>query len=295
MSSSTARSYEDRFRDVLEYIESHLDETLSVERLSQVAAFSKHHFHRQWVALLGLGVLEYVKLVRFKRASFQLAFHDDLRVLDIALASGYESHEAFTRAFKKLVGQTPLAFRTDPDWDHWHATWERLRAVRIAHLRPRSEPVTIVELTPTQVAVLEHRGDARRLGESLRRFIEWRRAHALPPSVSATYNIVYDDLDSVPPEDFRFDLCAAITAPLGDDRGPVVAKTIPGGRRAKLRHIGSDDTLRDAVEHLYSSWLPASGEEPDDVPLYFQRVVFFPGVPEHQAITDVFVPLRPGS
>lgn len=70
-----------------------------------------------------------------------------------------------------------------------------------------------------------------------------------------------------------------------------MAKTIPGGRHAKLRHIGSDDTLRDAVAHLYATWLPASGEEPADVPLFFQRVVFFPGVPEHEAVTDVFVPL----
>ena len=37
---------------------------------------------------------------------------------------------------------------------------------------------------------------------------------------------------------------------------------------------------------------PASGEEPRDFPLYFQRVSFFPDVPEHEAITDVFLPLR---
>ena len=54
---------------------------------------------------------------------------------------------------------------------------------------------------------------------------------------------------------------------------------------------GSDDTLEDTVSFLYSQWLPQSGEELRDFPLFFQRVNLFPSVPEHEAITDVFLPL----
>lgn len=43
---------------------------------------------------------------------------------------------------------------------------------------------------------------------------------------------------------------------------------------------------------LYSEWLPQSGEEPRDFPLYFQRVEFFPDVPEYESVTDVFLPIR---
>jgi AraC family transcriptional regulator len=72
----------------------------------------------------------------------------------------------------------------------------------------------------------------------------------------------------------------------------IVEKTIPGGRCAVLRHVGSDDTLGEAIQYLYSTWLPASGEEPRDFPLYLQRIRFFPDVPEREAILDVFLPLR---
>jgi AraC family transcriptional regulator len=59
-----------------------------------------------------------------------------------------------------------------------------------------------------------------------------------------------------------------------------------------LRHIGSDERLGDAVHFLYSQWLPQSGEELRDFPLYLQRVRVFPEAAEHEATTDVFLPLR---
>jgi len=59
-----------------------------------------------------------------------------------------------------------------------------------------------------------------------------------------------------------------------------------------LRVVGSSDDLEPAALFLYRNWLPASGEETRDFPLYCQRVSFFPDVPEHEAITDLFLPLR---
>ena len=294
MTAGTADAYRIRFRKVLAHIDAHLDDDLTVDRLSDVAAFSKYHFHRQFSELFGIGVYKYVQLVRLKRASYQLAFRDQHRIIDIAMASGYESHEAFSRAFKKTVGQTPSEFREQPQWDSWHATYQPLSDVRIRHMTPdhRADNVKIVAFETTRIAVLEHRGDPRLIGDSVRRFIEWRKQNHLPPRVSATFNILYDDPGETPPEDYRLDLCAATERPVAENPFGVVEKTIPGGRCAVLRHVGSDDTLGAAVAYLYGTWLPASGEEPRDFPLYLQRVRFFPDVPEHEAVIDIFLPLK---
>ncbi len=91
---------------------------------------------------------------------------------------------------------------------------------------------------------------------------------------------------------FQMDLCAATQREIEPNSFGVVERTIPGGRCAMLRHVGSDDTLGENVMFLYSTWLPESGEELRDYPLYLQRVRFFPEVPEHEALTDVFLPLR---
>ena len=294
MNSAVAESYRARFRKVLEYIDAHLSEELGVERLSSVAAFSKCHFHRQFTELFGIGVCKYIRLTRLKRASYQLAFRGSSQIVDIALASGYEGPEAFSRAFRKSMGQSPSGFRKQPQWKPWHATYQPLGELRINHMKPeiRSEPVRIIHFEETPVAAFEHRGDPRLIGDSIRKFIEWRKQNNLPPRVSATFNILYDNPAETDPDDFRFDLCASTDREVTDNPTGVVAKSIPGGRCAVLRHIGSDDTLEATVTYLYSEWLPQSGEEPRDFPLYFQRVSFFPDVPEHEAITDVFLPLR---
>ena len=155
----------------------------------------------------------------------------------------------------------------------------------------RPEEVRILDFPATRVAVLEHRGDPQHIGDSVRRFIEWRRQSALPPRLSATFNVFYDDPSEVPPAEFRMDLCAATEREIADNAHGVIAKMLPGGRCAVLRHIGSDDTLGEAIRYLYASWLPQSGEELRDFPLYLQRIRFFPDVPEHEAVTDIFLPL----
>jgi len=292
--TTTTTHYLARMRAVLAHIDAHLEDALDVEQLAEVAAFSKYHFHRQFTLLFGMNVGRYVQLLRLKRAAHQLAYRDAARITDIALACGYEAPEAFTRAFRKQAGQSPTDFRDTPQWGTWAADLHALRALRSQHMptQPQARSVDIVEREDVPVATIEHHGDPARLGQTIRTFIAWRREHRLHPSVSATYNIVYNNPDDVPPDAFRMDICAATRDAIAPNAAGVVPKTLAGGRYAVLRHIGSDDTLDQSVAYLYVEWLPASGEALRDAPLLFQRVRFYPDVPEHEAVTDVLLPLR---
>ena len=66
---------------------------------------------------------------------------------------------------------------------------------------------------------------------------------------------------------------------------------IPAGRCALLRHTGSDDQLGNSIRHLYATWLPVSGEETREFPLFMQRMKFFPDVPDSEAVTYIYLPL----
>jgi AraC family transcriptional regulator len=293
VSEPVSKHYHVRLQRVLDHIEAHLEDELSVDVLSGVAAFSKHHFHRQFTALFGVGVHRYVQLARLKRASYRLAFRAD-PVIGIALDAGYEGPEAFGRAFKQRFGQTPSEFRDQPQWTSWHAAYQPVSAARMVRMKKdwASEAIRIVEVEETRIAVLEHRGDPALIGDTIRRFIVWRREAGVPPKASATFNILYDDPDNTPPEAFRLDLCAATGRDVPPSRAGIVMKSIPAGRCAVLRHTGSEESFGDAIRYLYAVWLPQSGEELRDVPLYCQRVTFFPDVPEHEAVTDIFLPLK---
>ncbi len=294
MITSAVEIYHARFRKVLEYIDAHLDEDLTVDRLSSVAAFSKYHFHRQFSEFFGINVYKYIQLNRLKRAAYQLAFRDRSSIIDIALASGYENPESFSRAFKKSIGQTPSDFRNQPQWNPWHSIYQPLSDLRINYMKPENQPVQVklINFKDTKVAALEHRGDPNLIENSVRKFIEWRKQNNLPPKVSDTFNILYDNPAEIAPDDYRLDICAVTEREVADNQFGIVEKTIPGGRCAVLRHIGSDTNLGESITYLYSKWLPLSGEELRDFPPFLQRLSFFPDVPEYEAIIDIFLPLK---
>ena len=292
MKPRAADHYHVRMCKVVAYIDTHLDSALELDQLCQVAAFSKFHFLRQFAAWAGLGVSAYVQLRRLKRASYQLAFRPHLPVLDIALGNGYQGPEAFARAFKKTVGMAPRAFRTQPDWPAWQNALQPVNRLQVKIMQESSfGPVEIIQFAATPVAALQHRGHPQQLGASIRRFIAWRQQHHLPPSRSATFNIFYDDPEQTEPALYRHDLCAATEQAVGPNAQGVIADVIPAGRCARMRYTGSDDALRAAAHYLYADWLPQSGEALRDFPLFAQRVKFFPDVPEHEAVIDLFLPL----
>ena len=108
-------AYTKRFNAVLAYIDANLEGDLSVKTLSRVANFSAFHFHRQFTAFVGVPVSRYVQLMRLRRAAHRLAALADHSVLDAALDAGFESPEAFSRAFRRAIGMTPSAFRKEPN------------------------------------------------------------------------------------------------------------------------------------------------------------------------------------
>lgn len=285
-------NYQDRFTNVLNYIEENLDTELDIDKLCQIAYLSKFHFHRQCSAFFGLSVLSLVKLLRLKRAAYQLAYRDDKKVVDIALASGYESHEAFSRAFKKHFNQSPSDFRKSADWAPWHSKYEPILKLRAKIMNNKANfNVEIVDFPETSIAVIEHRAAPNLLGNTIQKFIVWRKLNALPPTKSKTFNLIYDDPNTTAPNEYRFDLCCKVNQDVKENDHGVINKKIPAGKCALIRHIGSDDSIGVAVNYLYSNWLLTSDYEIRDYPMFFERVSFFPEVTEKDMITDIYLPL----
>jgi len=152
--------------------------------------------------------------------------------------------------------------------------------------------VTIREVETIPVAIMEHRGPPTEIGATIQRFIAWRKANRLSPRNSGTFNVFHSDPRTTDPLDYRLDICAGTERPVGADEQRVVSGFIPGGRCAVLRVVGNTDDLEPAALYLYRDWLPESGEEARDFPLYCQRIAFFPEVPEHEAVADMFLPLK---
>ncbi len=284
--SPRAAAHRARIDAVIAYVERHLDEDLSLTRLSEVAHFSPCHFHRQFHAATGMTTAELVRLLRLRRAALRLAFNPQLSVTEVALDHGFGSPEAFSRAFKRVYGQAPVAFRKNPAW--------RAETVPVLSTYQESrmnEHVEIVEFPTTRVACVEYQGPEPRSLSATMQLVAWRRANGVPPDRGLTLGVHYSDPRSTPAEEFRLDVCVSYDGEIAPNDHGVVAKTIPGGRCARMRHHGSRNWMPEP-DYLYGQWLPDSGETPRDFPLFFHYVNVGPQVRDADMITDIYLPLR---
>ena len=151
----------------------------------------------------------------------------------------------------------------------------------------------IVEFQETLVAALEHRSAPERVTDSVKIFIEWRKASKLSPIASSrTFGIAYDDPNTTAPEAFRYDICGEVEAAIPANPQGVITKSIPGGRCAVLRHFGSRDRIDESAHYLYRKWLSESGEELREFPMFFHYLNLASQTPEHELITDIYLPLK---
>jgi len=102
--------YDERIHDVQKYVREHTDEELNREVLAAVAGFSVPHFHRIFTAHVGENIASYVRRVRLERAGRKLRM-GAVDITEVALAAGYDTHAAFSRAFKQHFGLSPSEFR----------------------------------------------------------------------------------------------------------------------------------------------------------------------------------------
>ncbi|HET8844196.1 MAG TPA: AraC family transcriptional regulator [Ktedonobacteraceae bacterium] len=117
---SVGRSFKDpsqglthpQMRRVIDFIQAHLDQDLSLEALAQQVDFSPYHFARLFRQTTGESPHQFVLRQRIERAQ-QLLEKTDVPLGHIALESGFADQSHLTQAFKRHLGQTPRAYRRD--------------------------------------------------------------------------------------------------------------------------------------------------------------------------------------
>jgi AraC family transcriptional regulator len=107
--------HRERLAAVERYISQHMDERLDRAALAAVAGFSVPHFHRVFSAYAGQNIAGYVRRQRLLRAGRKLRI-GAVDITEVALAAGYDTHAAFSKAFKRHFGLCPSEFRRLGCW-----------------------------------------------------------------------------------------------------------------------------------------------------------------------------------
>ncbi|MEM9087317.1 MAG: AraC family transcriptional regulator [Cyanobacteria bacterium P01_F01_bin.53] len=100
-----------QLRQVLDYIDAHLDQEIKLADLAQLLDMSQFHFSRLFKQSLGVSPYQYLLQQRVECAK-QLLKSTDRLITDIALACGFNSHSHLSKQFKQLTGMTPKVYRS---------------------------------------------------------------------------------------------------------------------------------------------------------------------------------------
>lgn len=103
-------SWYNPIRKAVVYLNDHLSEDVSIERLAAIANYSPAQFRRLFTRLMGQSPSVYIANVRINNAKALLKTTDK-RISDIAVEVGFFDHSHFIRTFRKLVGVTPAEYR----------------------------------------------------------------------------------------------------------------------------------------------------------------------------------------
>ena len=266
MKPATHSFYTDAVQRVIEHIVSHLGEALALETLAEQAYLSPFHFHRVFRGMVGETPLELVRRLRLERAAWRL-LHSDAPVTAIAFDAGYETHEAFTRAFRASYADSPSGFRRRAKMRI------ELAAANGVHFRADGRPqqfiprdsggrtmqVEIRKYPALRVGTVRHIGPYIQINEAFAKLGELAApARLFERPGAAMVALFYDDPDTTPADQLRSD-AAVVVAPDVELPKGLTEQRIAAGDYASTTHVGPYEQLGDTWARFMGEWLPASG------------------------------------
>jgi len=275
-------SANDRFKDVIAGIEQRLDQRLTLAQVAARAGLSPFHFSRLFTARMGRSVMAHVRARRLVRGARRLCDEPDLQLVDLAFDCGFDSQEAFTRAFKRVFGVSPGRFRSGFAVDPLEGRYPMTVPPQAASVVRLPELVTL----PTfHVA-----GPARRFDEATKAEIPqlWGALiRALPFAGQVRSWATYGVVSSVDAGEGGFQYLAGVgvepdcVPPPGFATMEIRAATY-AVFRITLDGSALHPQLRQAMAAVWGELLPASG-------------LTAAGGPDFELYDGRFDPLKPGS
>lgn len=275
-------SYEDRIIRVIDYIYDNPTGDLSLDRLADVAAMSRFHWHRVFRAMTGETCAAAVKRIRMHRASVLLVQGDD-PVAQVGAAVGYSDLASFTRAFSESFGMPPAAFRKSGQVVP--------RKLQFLKGDPDMLDVEIKTVPERRLAALSHQGAYPEIGRTFQSLYAMIGARGLFGQITEGVAVFHDDPGAKPAAELHSHAGVTLKDGVAVPEG-LEPYEIPGGRAAVALFKGPYSGLPAAYDHLYCTWLPGSGEELGNHPSYEVYLNDPTKTAPEDLLTHVVMPLR---
>jgi AraC family transcriptional regulator len=213
--------------------------------------------------------------------------YSELPVETVAYNAGYEVPSSFSKSFKQFYGISPTEYRYYNSENHIFMKQEaskigfKLKAPKMVELE--SKTVIYIRLTGAY-SELDFSGTFAKLWNFV-------KEHKLFSAGIEHFGIYYDDPKVTESSKIRSEVCLVIRKPV-QSQGEIGVKEIPGGKYAVFSHQGLYSNLGVVYDAIFAEWLPESGCELRDLPI-FEKYCNDPTRTESEKLkTEIYVPIN---
>lgn len=280
---TTEGDYKQRVDRVTMYILEHLDCTIDIRTLAELSAFSPFHFHRIMRGYLGEPIGAFIVRTRVEAAATLLRY-SNIAISDIAYRVGYGTPSSLTKAFVKLFGVSPTAYRTTKNY--------QIMAVQTPQTEVNLSKGKIVALEPKTVLCIRAKGSYNSVDFSTifaQLWGEVKRQNVYTAGIEHI-GVYHNNPEVTSAENLLSDVCLRVCKPV-EPNGDVAVKEIPGGRFIVFTYTGAYTKVGAAYDKIYGELLAKNGVEPRGN-YCMEKYVSDPRCTEPEKLkTEIYIPI----
>lgn len=299
-----------RINRTIDYIESNIENPMTLEELATIANFSKFHFSRLFQSIVGETPFQFILRVRLEKAATFILNNNNESISEIAYKCGFSDISIFSRNFKNYFHVSASQYRANKSNNsnlsqqdsNRHQCDEKstpyfcpeLQTIKWRTNMKLNKGVEVKELPKMTVAYIRHIGPYQgndKLFESIwNKLFSWAGPRGLIGGKDFKSLVVYHNDPNVTIDDkLRMSVCITVP-PETKVEGEVGKMNIEAAKYVIARFELSAQDFQEAWDWVYGQWLPTSGYQPDDKPCF----EMYPEEPKDgKFIVDICVPVKP--
>lgn len=278
--------------EALEVIEDNLKSDINVYSVSQQYGFSLYYFSRIFKGVTGNNLKDYILSRKISEAYLEI-MKTDKKIIDIAFDYGFSTHESFSRAFNKIIGENPSDVRKNINPKNINLTapltQEKIESIE-KYSRQTPEEIILDEILLVGVPFyfdLTLQNDLSKPWANLISNVKQIKNRIAPEKY---YQMQYWFADQEP--DFFYFFIAAQVKEIKDIPIQFVAKTIPKQKYLKFLHKGKSNTVGTTYQYIYDSFLPETEYRLPHFYNFEHCGKDFKGPYDDDSITEIYIPVE---
>lgn len=299
----TSEEHFKRIRKVFAYIDEHIQDELSLEKIAEIGAYSPFHFHRIFKAITTETLQEYITRKRLEKSAMMLSLKKKKNLKEIYSEVGFKSNATFSKTFKKYYGISPSVFRkTSPE--NFRKIGQTISKIgqkevvfeqylynlnQIKIFMEESAKIEVKEMPEMHLASVLSIG-VQNIENAYNKLVSWAISKNLFPREHVKMITVYHDSFKVTaPDKVRIHACMLLEGPIKND-GEIFYETLPKGKYIVGNFCISIHDFEKAWNGLFL-WMSENGyqfRKTNPYEIYHNN---FKEHPEKKCIVDFCIPI----